>query len=629
MHSYKNRDTNAKPLKTGKNGTALAPEVLQLQKLQSLQEQANNSIKHNTVHQLQTIAHTPTNNKVLQRQPDKNVSSLFKRKLKTSTQTLDNKAKKPKKTPDEKAQFEADIEIWEKTLHQDLSADDSFSEDERRVHREQLQVIKRDLISRAFLGVKSKEGLNIEDAINKNRKGNGDVAETPTKKSGALKTLGKGAITAVGGAAAAGAAAAGGAVAGTLGGAYAGMEKGRMRGSNLFRHKKDEGMIAKGAKSAGNFIGGALGAVGGVVGGAVGGAVGGTLAAGYKGGEFVKNKVFGKKKKEKKSLDAVNVPLASLLSHGDRHAYQSDDAAVGEAFRHELMFGGKNKVNVEVGHAAHGVAGLFAGEGSGSRAMDPRKRVGDKNKEKHVHAGFYERQSSHQQHRDEATGKFEEDKGDPLKLAKKYLNPFISGAEYKAQNFAKSDTDSLGMNIPLGGVGNMATHHDDGGTFKHEIGTEGAMIDPATGKVKKGKQHGHAYFKHNRDDKGTSTMVGYEGSAPSHDSMFGSHGLMSMVPGMGNKQSLTGQDKGKKLGMSLGLGGVKSEVTEENLEGLKEIFRKFEALDVPEYKEKANDLLSNLLKATNDKERKAAIKMIEFAYNDVFNPSVSSETVEF
>ena len=41
------------------------------------------------------------------------------------------------------------------------------------------------------------------------------------------------------------------------------------------------------------------------------------------------------------------------------------------------------------------------------------------------------------------------------------------------------------MNIPLGGVGNMATHHDDGGTFKHEIGTEGAMIDPATGKVKK------------------------------------------------------------------------------------------------------------------------------------------------
>ena len=44
-------------------------------------------------------------------------------------------------------------------------------------------------------------------------------------------------------------------------------------------------------------------------------------------------------------------------------------------------------------------------------------------------------------------------------------------------------------------------------------------------------------------------MVGYEGSAPSHDSMFGSHGLMSMVSGMGNKQSLTGQDKGKKLGM--------------------------------------------------------------------------------
>ena len=575
------------------------------------------------VHQLQTLAQTSVNQQVVQRKGVyTDVSRLFEKKVKTSTGSLYKRLKNIKDPePDEQLQFEADIKIWEKTLHQDLKNDDTLSEDEKLVHSEQMQVIKRDLISRAFLGVKSEDGsTNVEDAINNKRKGKGDEVEPPKKKSEKLKTFGKSAVTAVGGGALGAVGAAVGAGVGTLGGAFAGMDKGRMKGANFFRHKKDEGMIAKGAKNAGNFMGGALGAVGGTVLGAVGGALGGAVAGGYKGGKFVKDKVFGKNKK--KSLDPVDVPLAALLSHGDRHAYQSNDAAVGEAFRHELMFGGKNKVNVEVGHAAHGVAGLFAGKGSGSRAMDPRKRVGDNGNDKHVHAGFYERQSSHQQHRDPKTGKFEELKGNPASLAGKYLNPFDSGAKYKTEKFAKSDTDSLGMNIPLGGVGRMATHHDDAGTFKHEIGTEGAMIDPATGKVKKGKQHGHAYFKHNRDDKGTSTMVGYEGSAPSHDSMFGSHGLMSMVPGMGNKQSLTGQDKGKELGMSLGLGGVKSEVTEEKLERLKEVFRQFEALEGskdPKYKERANELLSELLKATNEDQRIAAIKMINTAYEKMLD----------
>ena len=83
------------------------------------------------------------------------------------------------------------------------------------------------------------------------------------------------------------------------------------------------------------------------------------------------------------------------------------------------------------------------------------------------------------------------------------------------------------------------------------------------------------------------------------------------------------------MGLSLGKGGMTSQITPDDLPGLKLVFKQFEALDVPEHKEKANGLLSNLLKATDDKERKAAIKMIEFTYDDVFNPSVSSETVEF
>lgn len=506
MHSYKNRDTNAKPLKTGKYATALAPEIPQLQKLQSLQEQANNSTPNNTVHQLQTIAHTPANNKVVQRNPlsaipenaaQDDVSDLFRRKLKDATENLENKAKKPKETPDEANQFQSDIDIWERTLHQDLS-NSSLSEDQKRVHMEQLQVIKRDIISRAFLGINSKDNKPVEEALDK------------------------------------------------------------------------------------------------------------------------------------------KIPLAALLSHGDRHAYQSDDTATGEAFRHELMFGGNQKVKVERGHYANEgfSVNAIAGRGTGSRATDPKKRVGEKGGP-HVHAGFYERQSSHEQHRDKKTGKIKEDKGDPKYMLGKVLLSIISvgvnellptAARKEAKKFASNNTDSLGMNIPLGGVGNKATHGDG---ESHIIGTEGAMVDPKTKKVMKGKQHGHAYFKHNKDDKGTSTMVGYEGSAPTHESMFGSHGLLSMVPGFGNKQSLTGQDKGKNMGLSLGKGGMTSQITPDDLPGLKLVFKQFEALDVPEHKEKANGLLSNLLKATDDKERKAAIKMIEFTYDDVFNPSVSSETVEF
>tara|TARA_A100001011_G_scaffold400004_1_gene511669 strand:+ start:17566 stop:19299 length:1734 start_codon:yes stop_codon:yes gene_type:complete len=483
--------------------------------------------------------------------------------------------------PHEEQQFASDIEIWEKTLHQDLSSS-SLSEDEKKVHREQMQVIKRDLISRAFLGID---------------------------------------------------------------------------------HKKDDGTKITAEEKLGR-----------------------------------------------------NIPLAAYLSHGDRHAYQSKDKAVGEEFRNELMFGGKqiNQVNLEKGHfgpdlfsniMAFSTTGRSP-RGTGTRALDPKKRVGAQG-DKHIHAGLYERQSSHEQRRSK-NGDWKEKKGDPKKTAGgigafiSSIFPGITGGiaggaagsiggaitgiggaashaikgknpiegfgehvskgakggasfgfktaglipasvgglagvglrkliptstpligEKEMDSFAKSNTDSLGMNIPIGGIGNTAKHGDN---KDHIIGPEGIMIDPNTGKVLKNKQHGHVYMKHNSDDKGTSTMVGYEGSAPNTDSMHGSHGLQSMIDG--NDRTITGQHKGKLFqeNLSLGLGGMTSEVNRENLDQLKEVFKKFEKIESVD-KEEANKLISKLLKSKNVDERKSVIREINNSYKNRFKETGELEFI--
>lgn len=458
--------------------------------------------------------------------------------------------------PNEQEQFASDIEIWEKTLHQDLSSS-NLSEDEKKVHQEQMQVIKRDLISRAFLGID---------------------------------------------------------------------------------HKKDDG-----------------------------------------------TKITAEEKLDRE------IPLAAYLSHGDRHAYQSKDKAVGEEFRNELMFGGKqiDEVNLEKGHFSPDlVSNILAfsttgrsPRGTGTRALDPKKRVGAQG-DKHIHAGLYERQSSHEQRRDE-NGDWEEKKGKPKMTAGAWgafalgiipglvgglaggiaggydgliggiggsgslvehvkkgakggasfglktaglipaslgglagvgLRELIPG-EKEMDSFAKSNTDSIGMNVPIGGVGNTAKHGDN--KEDHIIGPEGIMIDPKTGKVLKNKQHGHVYMKHNSDDEGTSTMVGYEGSAPNTDSMHGKHDLKSMI--YGNDRTITGQHKGKLFqeNLSLGLGGMTSEVNAENLKQLKEVFKKFEKIESAD-KGVANELISKLLNSKNVDERQTVIREINKEYSNLY-----------
>jgi len=361
------------------------------------------------------------------------LSGFFKKKMKE----IDGKLQ-----PDKPEQFESDVQIWLHTLNQDIE-NLGLSEEEKKVHREQIQNLERDLISRAFLGVQGKD-----------------------KKSGEFKNI---------------------------------------------------------------------------------------------------EDVMGE------------VPLASLMSHGDRHAYQSGDMATGQEFRDQMIFGGNDKDNVKIEGPHRGRnLGRFVRDG-GTRALDP------KNREEGVHAGLYERASSHGQHRGE-DGQWVEDKG--------------MGA-------ARAGDDSWGMNIPLGGIGN--TVETKGGVKK--IGSEGRTLTEG-GKAIAGHQHGHAYYKHDEDAKGTSLMVGYEGSAPSQDSLFGSHGLKSMMKKGGNDSSLTGQSKGKDMGMSLGKGGVKSEVTSENLEELKTVFRYFEQIKKQD-PEMANQIREKLLRAKNDEERKEAAKRIK------------------
>ena len=395
------------------------------------------------------------------------------------------------------------------------------------------------------------------------------------------------------------------------------------------------------------------------------------------------------------------IPLAAYLSHGDRHAYQSKDKAIGEEFRNELMFGGNkiNQVNLEKGHFSPDLLSntmafsttARSPRGTGTRALDPKKRVGAQG-DKHIHAGLYERQSSHEQRRAE-NGDWEEKKGSPKKTAGgigaflsgivpgvvggiaggaagliagaitgiggavshaiKRKNPIegygehvIKGAtggasiglktagiipaflgglvgvglrklkpgEKEMDSFAKSNSDSVGMNIPIGGVGNTAKHGDN---KDHIIGPEGIMIDPKTGKVLKNKQHGHVYMKHNSDDEGTSTMVGYEGSAPNTDSMHGKHDLKSMI--YGNDRTITGQHKGKLFqeNLSLGLGGMTSEVNAENLKQLKEVFKKFEKIESAD-KGVANVLISKLLNSKNVDERQSVIREINKEYSNLY-----------
>ena len=158
-------------------------------------------------------------------------------------------------------QFDSDIKIWEKTLHQNLDDRADISPDEKKVHKEQLQIIKRDIISRAFLGLEPRD----------------NEQEMP--------------------------------------------------------------------------------------------------------------------------ITQKDIPLAALLSHGDRHAYQADNRELGEKFRNELLFGGKSRDEVKLHQSLLGF---------GTRSLNKKGR------KQGIHAGLYTRRSSHQQRLEGS--EWIEMKGNPAKV---------------------------------------------------------------------------------------------------------------------------------------------------------------------------------------------------------------------
>jgi len=292
--------------------------------------------------------------------------------------------------------------------------------------------------------------------------------------------------------------------------------------------------------------------------------------------------------------EPTRAPLASLASHGGRFAYESQHKDVGDNFKNHLLFGTDDPQRTQAARRHHGVNGLAVG--SGSRASDRREasHFWQTGRDNSVHAGLYSRNSSHPQSYNTKTARWEE--GKSMLGTNKVFSP---------------GQESVGMNIAFGGVGNTAESH---GT-RTTIGPEGDIMDP---RGRKAGQHGHAFFKYDTHpdkvkrykDSGTSRMmVGFEGSAPSTNSMLGAHDLKSMVKKGGNSRSITGQDKAEGVGLPSGKGAVRANIDHEQLREVKEVFGAMKHLKA--HPETESHIIRALLEAKTEKERNSAIARIK------------------
>ncbi|NER38956.1 MAG: DUF4157 domain-containing protein [Oscillatoria sp. SIO1A7] len=146
------------------------------------------------------------------------------------------------------------------------------------------------------------------------------------------------------------------------------------------------------------------------------------------------------------------------------------------------------------------------------------------------------------------------------------------------------------VNIPLGGIGNLDVN-------KNIIGPGGKPIDPNTERYIRGKQHGHIYInKHKRGETG-ALMFGLEGAAPWKTNMFNvEHNAGSGTEDQTEKISATG---GKKMSKLLGdsapaeYGGKRTVVNEDNLSQM----MAFEAEIAKLSEDKQKELYAKLLQA--------------------------------
>jgi len=264
-----------------------------------------------------------------------------------------------------------------------------------------------------------------------------------------------------------------------------------------------------------------------------------------------------------------NVPLAALASHGGRFAYESDTAARGNRFFNLLMTGDANTpVTVDP---------LYNPSGTAPRPLDAATRA---NNPSAADAGLFARRSTHPQNFTENRGGWKE---------KKSTSGTLAGT-------------SLGMNIPMGGVGNLSGANT-------AIGPEGAIINTQTG-ARTGGQHGHGFFKYDthaasQADPGGSgrLMVGFEGSGPTYDSLVGAHGIMSAI--QGNDRSLTGQSKADAVDLPHGRGALKADVKVGDTTKLRNIFTDMETVKDTDFE---RDFFKRLLTSTNQNTRDALIQ---------------------
>jgi hypothetical protein len=201
-----------------------------------------------------------------------------------------------------------------------------------------------------------------------------------------------------------------------------------------------------------------------------------------------------------------------------------------------------------------------------------RKLGGNPNSE--ALAGLYRRASSHPARYDEKRAEW---------------------LEVKVKSFDKEGI-GLGINIPLGGVGNS-------GPCGATIGPEGAW--------KQGRDKGNhgsiLFISHDHPTGGEHLMIGHEGSGPGANSQVGAHDLASMLKAGGNERSLTGQFKGSFYGVPSGLGAIKAWVTEKDMQNLA---RCFAALEGPKFtgSEQEKEFFRKLLVSTKHQTRRKLIK---------------------
>lgn len=265
-----------------------------------------------------------------------------------------------------------------------------------------------------------------------------------------------------------------------------------------------------------------------------------------------------------KSEDLVTeypYPLASVLGHGQRHLFEiQEKEGLGDAF-YDYLGRGPSK--------------------DGRSALD-----------KSAWRGFASHATKVGKKREDGTRRIEE-----LKL------PFHAQMGLRRHR---------GVNVPLGGIGNLNAKGDI-------IGPGGHPIDPATGGYRKSRQlgvvprknqHGHIYMNKHVEGDTMALMVGLEGSAPLTANMYGTaHTASSGAEDQTKKLSATGGQKASKLfgaGAPAEYGGKRTIVDPELLASLKALELLLDSLP----REQQEKFFKEILVLPPKEAKKKAIELV-------------------